>query len=172
MSRMRTDNLHLSVAEVRERIAYDPATGALTWRAKPARGRQIGDALAIVDNGNGYIYAKVNRRPFAVHRLAWVIVHGYWPIEVDHKNGDKADNRLVNLREATRSQNEMNGQRRRDNTSGYKGVGWHKCTGRWRAYIQKDGRQYSLGYHANPEAAHQAYLAAAAEHFGEFARAE
>ncbi len=89
---------------------------------------------------------------------------------VDHINGDGLDNRRSNLRPATPSQNLQNTRRPVSNSSGYKGVGFHKASGRWRAYIGIQGRQTSLGYHESPEAAARAYDAAAIEHFGEFAR--
>lgn len=162
----------LSVAEVQRRISYDRETGRLFWRADPPRGRAVGDELPFRDNGNGYLYVSVNRRAYAIHRLAWVIVKGYWPVEVDHRDTVKSNNRWLNLREATRSQNEMNGPRRADNTSGFKGVGWHKSRSSWRAYIQKNGRHISLGYHPTPEAASRAYARAAEQLFGEFARTE
>lgn len=164
--------VHLSAQEVQRRIDYDPATGLLRWKADPPKGKAVGDLLPSRDNGNGYLYSTVNRRAYAVHRLAWVIVHGYWPDEVDHRNTVKSDNRLINLREASRSQNEMNAPKRSDNTSGYKGVGWHKCKSQWRAYIQKDGKQISLGYHPSAEIAHRAYSTAAKRLFGDFARCE
>jgi len=159
-----------SAEEVQRRVHYDPATGLLSWKAQPARGRRIGDALPMRDNGAGYLYATIDRQHIGVHRIAWAVMIGRWPDEVDHRNGDKADNRWANLREAARSQNECNKPAKRNNTSGFKGVGWHKDRGAWRAYIQKDGRHHSLGYHATPEDAHRAYAAAASRLHGEFAR--
>jgi hypothetical protein len=157
---------------VASRIAYDPETGVLTWKSAPPRGREIGDRLRDCDNGNGYRYVKINSHPYAAHRVAWCVMTGQWPPgEVDHINCQKADNRWVNLRLATRSQNQQNMPVDRKNTSGFKGVGWHKCKQRWRAYIQVDGRQISLGYHPDAEAAHRAYCAAAEKYFGDYARA-
>jgi hypothetical protein len=92
-----------------------------------------------------------------------------WPF-VDHINGDGLDNRRANLREATTAQNNQNTARQSNNTSGLKGVTWHKSRGRWRANIQLAGRQRHLGYHDTPEAAARAYDAAARELHGEFAR--
>lgn len=91
-------------------------------------------------------------------------------IEVDHINGDGLDNRRANLRLATRAQNQWNSGRRSDNTSGFKGVGWVRSRQRWQAKIKVRGLRIFLGYHASPEAAAQAYDAAARQHFGEFAR--
>lgn len=160
----------VSAEEVRRRIRVDPDTGALFWRSDPPKGRLVGDRLPFRDNGNGYLYSTVNRRGYGVHRLVWAALRGVWPVEVDHIDGDKSNNRPANLREASRSQNECNKTVKSNNTSGYKGVGWHKCKDRWRAYIQIDGRQISLGYHDTPELAHRAYCGAASKLHGEFAR--
>lgn len=87
---------------------------------------------------------------------------------VDHIDGDPLNNRRKNLRYATPLQQVHNTRRRRDNTSGYKGVGLHK--GRWRARIMVRCRRLHLGYFDSPEEAARAYDVAAREHFGEFAR--
>lgn len=161
----------LTVAEVQSAAFATTATQAA---CSGARTRPRVDILTMNlparDNGNGYMYVSINRRPIAVHRVAWAVETGRWPIEVDHRDTDKSNNRWPNLREATRSQNEMNGPRRTDNTSGFKGVGWHKCKSSWRAYIQKDGRHIHLGYFDTPELASAAYATNAARLFGEFAR--
>jgi hypothetical protein len=96
---------------------------------------------------------------------------GRWPYgELDHINGEKADNRFANLREATHSQNCHNIRRRpKTNTTGFKGVTYFARCRTFRAKIHVDGRYLSLGYFATAEEAHAAYCAAATEHFGEFA---
>lgn len=91
---------------------------------------------------------------------------------IDHINLDPLDNRRCNLRLATNSQNNMNTRKRRDNTSGFKGVYWHSHSRKWHARITKKGVTKSLGYFNTPEEAHQAYCAAAIKDFGKFARFE
>ena len=91
-----------------------------------------------------------------------------WPY-VDHVNGNGLDNRRANLRPATNQENQRNRGKQENNTSGFKGVGWHKRIGKWQASVRVDGRLVHLGYHATPEAAARAYDAAALEHHGEFA---
>jgi len=90
--------------------------------------------------------------------------------QVDHFHRDTLDNRKSELRLCSGSQNQHNAVKRTDNTSGYKGVGWHKATQKWRARIKLNGKEKSLGYFATPELAHAAYCRAAAEFHGDFAR--
>lgn len=92
------------------------------------------------------------------------------PLEGDHVNLETLDNRRCNLRIATHSQNNHNKPIRRDNKSGYKGVGFHKASGRWRADIRLNGRSKYLGLFDTAEDAYASYLFAAAEMHGEFAR--
>lgn len=87
--------------------------------------------------------------------------------DVDHVNGNPLDNRRINLRLATDSQNAKNRLFRR-NSSGYCGVVWVKRIGRWQAAITANGKRMHLGYFDTPKAASDVYQKAATEHFGEF----
>lgn len=91
-------------------------------------------------------------------------------LEIDHRNGDGLDNRRDNLRIATRAENSRNTGVRRDNSSGFKGVSFHKQCRKWTAQIKLDGKLHRLGLHATPELAHAAYCRAAAELHGQFRR--
>lgn len=88
--------------------------------------------------------------------------------EVDHINNDKRDNRVCNLRWATRGQNGYNKPIQKNNTTGYKGVSKHGS--KYQVHIVKDGVQTHIGLFATKEEAHAAYCAAAVKHYGEFAR--
>lgn len=92
------------------------------------------------------------------------------PREGDHENLNRLDNRRLNLRVCTHSQNCCNKPLSPRNTSGYKGVTLDKRRNKWHARLRIKNQQISLGYHSTPEAAHAAYCEAAKKHFGEFAR--
>lgn len=155
----------ITVDQVKRLLHYEPDTGVFTWlvqRSQFPAGKVAGRKDLV-----GYIQIKINYKNYLSHRLAWFYMTGEWPEhEVDHRNNDRADNRWANLRAATRSQNQGNRLRSRNNTSGFKGVLWDKQSGRWKARI----RQRDLGYYANIEDAAAAYEKAAKELFGEFAR--
>nr|WP_282097566.1 HNH endonuclease [Luteibacter sp. SG786] len=101
------------------------------------------------------------------HRIAWFMAHGAWPIhDIDHINGDKSDNRLCNLREATRAQNLSNLGKRANNSTGFKGV--FKAKMRWKAQIQIRGKAVYLGQFGTREEASAAYNEASRRLQGEF----
>jgi hypothetical protein len=159
----------LTAARLREVLNYDPETGVVTWLVRAANCIRIGDIAGCI-NPKGYHQVRIDRATYRTHRLAFLYMTGEWPPnETDHINGDKADNRWTNLRLATRSQNQANLRKMATNTSGYKGVRWHK--GKWEAKITVNGQQKYLGYFDCPATAHAVYAEAAKKHFNEFARA-
>lgn len=88
---------------------------------------------------------------------------------VDHWDENKVNNQRYNLRKATHAQNQRNRSRQSNNTSGFKGVNWHKKNGLWQARIKVDGKRKSLGYYKTAQEAHAAYCKSAIEMHGEFA---
>lgn len=170
----------LDVSHLRSILRYDPETGVFTYLVNRGNKRKAGDVAGFVSqrsraNGGGYrivhIRNGVHRKEYAAHRLAWFYVHGVWPKNhIDHINGIRDDNRLANLREATRSQNMANRSAQSNNTSGLKGVSFHKAGRKWRGDLQVAGKPLFLGLYVTREAASAAYDLAAYLFFGEYSQ--
>lgn len=161
----------LTVDELRDVLSYDPETGIFAWAKTASNRRAAGECAGCLCKNSGYMLIGYKGRVYKSSRLAWFYVHGEWPPGiVDHINGDRTDDRVSNLRIATHSQNLYNRGAQRNNSSGFKGVYWHKPTRKWRARIMSDGLSRSLGLYDTPEEAHQAYAFAASKLHGEFAK--
>lgn len=153
---------------LRELFFYNPETGSLTWR----QGRKIGKEAGAPDHA-GYKRVMVAGIAYQVHRVIWKMCAWADPEhEIDHVNSNKSDNRWLNLRPATITQNARNRRLQVNNKSGFKGVYWHVGSQRWCAKIVVDRQQIHLGYFEDAALAHSAYTAAATEHHGRFARAQ
>lgn len=160
----------LTADQLRSVLNYDPATGVFTWIADTGKKRLAGKVAGSASGPEGRTTIRVHRKLYSASRLAWLFAHGEWPVEhIDHANGDPTDNRLVNLREATRSQNMANKKRAKHNSSGIKGVYFDRQSGKWRASFRKNGRNHHVGLYDDKEEAGRAYFAAASNAFGDFA---
>jgi len=153
-----------------ELFYYDKDTGLFTRRIATAKRSKVGEVAGGIQYF-GHVSIRIDGRRWLAHRLAWLYVHGVWPnSDIDHVNGNPGDNRIVNLRLATVSQNLANARRRKDNSSGYKGVTFHRQSGKWRAVVCVGGKSISLGLHATAKEASDAYAKGAVAQFGEYAR--
>ncbi len=151
----------MQIDDLRALLRYDPGTGAIHWRnnRKGSRGIKAGD-IAGTPHGNGYISVRVSGKAYLAHRLAWLLVHGVWPVgKLDHRDHDKCNNRMGNLREATDS---LNGQNRRaankDSATGLLGV-TRSTQGGFQAQIGLNRKNRFIGRFDSAEAAHAAYVA-------------
>lgn len=148
--------------QLKAMLNYDEKTGVFSW-AKPhgkmRQGRQAGYL-----SWNGYIEIKINKRVYLAHRLAWLFVHGNFPSEhTDHIDGNRANNAISNLREASIAQNLQNQRVAYErNSSGMLGV--HKARGKWKAQISVGGKTIYLGMFNTPEEAHSKYVVAKRQH--------
>lgn len=127
---------------LRELLFYDPVTGLFVRNV--AVGGQLVDAVA-GHRDNGYIKIRVDGRTYKAHRLAWFYVHGEWPEVIDHINRIRSDNRLVNLRNVTKGENNKNHEMFKNNTSGVTGVCWRGRDSSWCAFINVEGKKIHLG---------------------------
>jgi len=159
----------LTAERLRELMDYDADTGALTW--KPRRKGVRPGTVGWLERG--YRRICVDGRLYAAHRLVWLHVHGVWPRnQIDHINGVRDDNRLINLRDCTASENQHNSKKQKNNACGFKGVSWCSRDSKWAAAIRANGRGLNLGRFDTAEAAHSAYCEAAIRLHGKFARFE
>lgn len=118
--------------------------GKLLYRYSSGRCKEGCEAGTL--NYTGYVNIKIKGKVYRAHRLIFMYHLGYLPIQVDHINGNKSDNRIENLRPCGNSENKMNTVIYKNNTSGVKGVSWCKNYDKWVAYIGKDKKQITLGY--------------------------
>ncbi len=163
---MKTSSL--TSKRLKELLDYDPVTGVFLWR-EPRGHMREGSRAGSRTRQDGYVYIKIDCVLYRASRLAWLHVHGKWPSgHIDHKNRNTSDDRMANLRNASRSQNHANRKCPKSSTTMYKGVS--KRGNRYRAYINKGGQRHWLGNFDEPAEAHQAYITAARNLFGEFAR--
>lgn len=151
-------------ARLKELFDYNPESGVFTRIvAKPPAAK--GDVAGCVDKSTGYMKFNVDGKVYLAHRLAWLYVHGSLPADkIDHVNGNRADNRLSNLREADNSLNMQNLKRaRRDSKTQVLGVTLCAATGKYVGRIRANGRYLSCGRFDTVEQAHAAYLTAKRE---------
>lgn len=146
-----------SQQELQALLRYEPETGKLFWHERPREmfrsnnawsawnGRYAGSEAFRTPNGRRYLVGSINDTMYRAHRIIWRLVTGEEPDEIDHINGDRADNRWSNLRSVTGSENNRNTQIRANNKSGVMGVCWHKQSQKWAAKIRIDGRGMHLG---------------------------
>jgi HNH endonuclease len=143
-----------TVAFLKQHVSYDPETGIFVWLSNGKR--------ADIPRANGYRGVQIETFGTArsAHRLAWLYMNGKWPEnDIDHINGDRADNRITNLRDVSVSVNLQNQKKAHiDSKSGLLGV--TKARNKWRAGITVNGKPMHLGYFSSKESAYEAYLSA------------
>lgn len=160
------DDAAITQALLRSKMDYDAETGRLVWtdcNHKTRNGSEVGYL-----GPQGYRITNLGKRPMCVHRLIWLYAYGVWPVgEIDHINGIRSDNRLCNLREATREQNARNRPAQRGRA--IKGITFAR--GKYQAQIRFGGKNIYLGRFDTAEQAGAAYESAARDLHGEFVRA-
>jgi hypothetical protein len=155
--------------ELKKLLNYDTNTGIFTWKVKPSNNVKIG-SVAGTSHNCGYKIIRINKKQYLSHRLAWLYTYGEMPSNlIDHINGDRSDNKLENLRDCNIKQNAHNSIIPKNNTSGIKGVNWHKLANKWRAQIKLNNKNIHLGLFENLELAKIAIIKARNQYHGEFA---
>lgn len=123
--------------------------------------RRIDGKPEIVPHQGGYLRWSIFGERYLAHRLMWLYVHGEFPdCYIDHINRDTSDNRISNLRLASRSENKQNQRTYKNNTSGHRGVRFKPDQGKWQAVIGHEGKRFSLGSFLHFDDAVAAYRSA------------
>jgi hypothetical protein len=145
----------LSYEQFKDIIRYEPETGNLFWlprsseyvhhtRVNSWNSRNANRLISTIDS-KGYVFCSVLGKQYRAHRVAWLLVYGEWPDVIDHINGVRTDNRLINLRSVNSHTNHLNQKLNSKNTSGVSGVYFNKNKGIWCAQMKFKGRTYHLG---------------------------
>jgi hypothetical protein len=152
-----------------ELLDYDHNTGVFKWKKFRGNTANVGSVVNNITS-SGYNMICVKNKRYQAHRIAYKMFHKRDPEGIlDHVDGDMTNNRISNLRVASSKQNQGNSKMPCHNTSGLKGVSWSKKSGKWAAQINQGNKKVWLGVYEDKNDAHQAYMKAAIEHFGEFA---
>ncbi len=160
---------YLTYERLIELLSYDHHTGEFRWLKKNSKKTTIGSVAGCICKAHGYRLIGIDGVIYRANRLAFLYMNCCWPKHrIDHINRDRNDDRWENLREATHPQNLANSGTPRHNTSGFKGVSWHRQSKMWVAAITTDGRKKHLGLFEKKEEAAVAYHAAAIKIYGPF----
>lgn len=158
-------NIQLDV--LNELLSYNHITGHIHWKVSVSKNKA--GTLAGNLRNDGYIKVQINKKPFKAHRLAWAMYYGEWPdLDIDHIDGNRANNKISNLRLATRNENNRN-RKAQTGSSKFKGVQWHKAANKWVARAYKDDVRVHLGVFNTEIEAATAYNKAVSEWYKEYA---
>jgi hypothetical protein len=154
---MSPEEQGLTVQDLRLLLDADFEVGVVTWKPRSREFFKSNRSAAVwnsrfankfaleAEHRDGYKHGRIFGKLYLKHRVLMAMKLGYWPEYVDHINGNRADNRIQNLRPATRVQNGRNAARPIHNTSGCIGVSWNKRDQRWTAYITLNRKRKALG---------------------------
>lgn len=135
-------------------LVYDVSSPTgLRWAARPSRNVQVGD-VAMRSMRDGYYSGEFRGKKLRAHRVVYYLVHGVWPTQIDHIDGVRTNNNVLNLRPVSLNENQHNRKAR----------GTQYCRGKWQAKITVGGKVIALGTYPTEADAHAAYLAAKKQH--------
>lgn len=136
----------ISYDEANRLLSYDPETGIFRWKVYRSHNAMAGMIAGNKRNADGYIRIRVKGKFYYAHRLAWLLTHKKFPaIHIDHIDHDTANNRISNLRAASRVDNGRNRPLQKTNKTGLHGVFWWKPRKTWRAEIVVNNKNKFLG---------------------------
>ena len=147
----------LTIGMLHKLLICDPVAGRLWWRKRPVEmfksvgaakswnKRYAGKEALTAKTSKGYKHGGILGATHLAHRVIWAMETGEWPLELDHDNRIKSDNKFINLKETSHLDNMKNLSIRSDNTSGYTGVTWNKASNKWCSQISINSRTVGLG---------------------------
>ena len=154
---------------IADRCSYND-DGTLVWVHLDRRKDRAGMKAGTLSSSDGYIYIKSLGKRVGAHRVVFFIHNGWCPVEIDHINRVRNDNRIENLRDSISHKNNMGNQSaQKGKSSRYKGVSWDKNRGKWISSIKRSKKSVFLGRFTLEMAAAKAYNTAALDYFGNFA---
>jgi len=144
--------MKISQEELKTLLHYDESTGLFTNIVDRGKVAKKGQTPGHLDK-KGYVTITVNRVCYRAHHLAWLYVYGKHPYQIDHIDGNRANNCITNLRECTLNENMQNVSKCKKQThSRHIGVSFHKAHGLWVGYLVVDGKRHSKQFRTEEEA--------------------
>lgn len=135
----------ISQERLKELFTYDPDTGYLINRMDRGKARS-GMIAGTWSKRQGYRYIKINYQTYIVHRIIWLYFYGEWPESIDHINGVRDDNRIINLRNVSQQENLRNRALTSRSQTGIHGVHWRSIRNKYRSYIAHNHKFVTLGH--------------------------
>jgi len=132
-----------NLSDLHKYLKYNPSTGIIHWIALTKTGESVNKPAGSLHT-TGYINIWFKANSYRAHRLAYFLTYGYIPKQIDHINGIRDDNRLINLRPATSLMNTKNTKKYKSNTTGVMGIHISKNK-RWEVRISNNNKRISLG---------------------------
>ena len=130
--------------QLQEMLDYDKDTGIFKWKDNV---KGVGGKIAGYTNSKGYVFIRIKNKLYRAHRLAWIYEYGeISDKEIDHIDNNPNNNKINNLRLCTSSENKQNMKKRKDNTSGVKGLHWYKAYNKWQVNLTKNKKTKCYGY--------------------------
>ena len=162
----------LTQKELKRQLHYDPNTGIFTRLVSNHHSVKIGEKAGCINNG--YVRIVIDNKQYYAHRLAWFYIYGEWNdfpnAVIDHIDGNKENNKILNLRKISHQENILNQKLRKNNTSGIKGVSWHPRDKTWVVRLMINGVAKYLGSFKDIELAELVAIEARKKYHGKFAR--
>jgi len=149
---------------------FDYKDGQLIRKVSRSRTAKTGDIAGALDKKSGYYRIGIKGKWYLLHRIIFMYHNGFMPEFLDHINGIPTDNRIENLRIATKQENSRNRGRHSNNTSGFKNVSWHKTHNKWGVSINVNCKKKHFGYYDDWELADLVAIEARDKYHGQFAR--